>query len=162
MSAHENSTGQTDEWYTPPEVFEALACDFDMDVASPGSHVVPWIPARHHLTEGGLEACWKGFVYMNAPFGKRNGLLPWARKFIEHGQGIALAPNRTAAPWMQELMAAAHGLLFWAPKIKFLKPDGTRGESPGYGTVFVAAGVYAAIMLRRLDGQNGVYCGRKL
>lgn len=30
------SPGVTDAWYTPPEVFEALGCRFDLDVAHPG------------------------------------------------------------------------------------------------------------------------------
>jgi hypothetical protein len=28
---------------------------------------------------------------MNAPFGARMGLVPWIKKFIEHGNGICLA-----------------------------------------------------------------------
>jgi len=36
MALHEQSVGATDEWFTPPYVFDAFGCEFDMDVASPG------------------------------------------------------------------------------------------------------------------------------
>ena len=38
------ATTGSEEWYTPSIIFEALACRFDLDVASPGGDVVPWIP----------------------------------------------------------------------------------------------------------------------
>lgn len=78
MAAHEQSIGATDEWYTPAWIFEALGCEFDMDVASPGASVVPWIPAKQHITERSLETEWKGFLWMNPPFGARNGVVPMA------------------------------------------------------------------------------------
>ena len=46
MALHEQSVGATDEWYTPPRVFDALGCSFDLDVASPGQEVTPGIPAH--------------------------------------------------------------------------------------------------------------------
>ena len=41
MALHEQCVGATYEWYTPPYVFEALGCTFDVDVASPGAHITP-------------------------------------------------------------------------------------------------------------------------
>ena len=43
---HENPGGvvQSNEWYTPPEIFTALKVNFDLDVASP-INPIPWIPA---------------------------------------------------------------------------------------------------------------------
>src|SRR6266481_2937708 len=80
------ATAASVEWYTPPEVFRALNCRFDLDVASPGAHKVPWIPADRHFTlaDNGLEQDWgDAYVWMNAPY--RRGLLPlWLEKFREH------------------------------------------------------------------------------
>lgn len=90
MALHEQCVGKTDEWYTPPHVFEAMAATFDMDVASPGSKTVPWVPSKSHLTKNSLDAVWNGFVWMNPPFGARNGLVPWLDKFFRHNNGIAL------------------------------------------------------------------------
>ena len=83
MALHEQSAGATDEWYTPSRVFAALDCEFDVDVASPGQEVTPWIPAKRFITCHSLSAPWSGYVWMNAPFGERNGLIPWLEKFVQ-------------------------------------------------------------------------------
>ena len=139
MSAHEKS-GQSDEWYTPRWIFDAMGVEFNMDVASPGELTTPWIPARAFVVRNSLNVRWGGFVWMNPPFGGHNGYRPWADKFIAHGNGVALAPNRTGAPWWQEFARHCDSLLFVTPKIKFLRPDGSEGKSPGYGSVLMAMG----------------------
>ena len=50
MALHEQSVGATSEWYTPRYIFTALGCNFDVDVASPGQDVTPWIPAKVFIT----------------------------------------------------------------------------------------------------------------
>jgi hypothetical protein len=152
MGAHEQAVGRTDEWYTPPEVFEALGIRFHMDVASPGRSVVPWVPAETHITAGSLGINWSGRVWMNPPFGKRNGYQAWAEKFVEHGHGIALAPDRSSAPWWQWLAPRVDAILFWEKKLKFLKPDGTRGNQPGTGTCLFALGQDCVEALKRCPG----------
>ena len=151
MAKHEAISG-SDEWYTPAWIFEALNCGFDMDVAHPGV-TAPTIPVTRWcnatISEGSLAQEWRGHVWMNPPFGGRNGYRPWAKKFIEHGNGIALAPNRTGAPWWQEFATRCDTLLFVTPKIKFLRPDGSEGKSPGYGSVLMAIGREAQ---RALEG----------
>lgn len=146
MALHEQCVGATDEWYTPPHVFEALGCQFDMDVASPGLDVTPWIPAKECLLkdQDSLAWTWRGFIWMNPPFGARNGLEPWLDKFFAHGSGIALTPDRTSAPWWQKNAARADAILFVAPKLKFIGADGKPGKSPAQGTTLLAAGSKAA------------------
>jgi hypothetical protein len=148
VALHEQSVGATDEWYTPPYIFEALGCSFDLDVASPGRRVVPWIPTTAHNLAHGLERDWEGFVWMNPPFGGRNALDPWLRKFIEHGNGVALVPDRTSAPWWQWVAPRADLLLFVTPKIRFIGADGQPGKSPAQGTVLLAIGARGRAALR--------------
>jgi hypothetical protein len=164
MALHEQSVGATDEWYTPPHVFTAMGVRFDLDVSSPGHNVVPWIPTDAHVSSAfdGLTARWDGFVWMNPPFGGRNGLVPWLERFFDHGNGVALVPDRTSAPWWQRFSPRADRTLFVAEKLKFLTPDpilgsrknkdGTRtpqpsefpglyvGSQPAQGTCLLAAG----------------------
>jgi hypothetical protein len=149
MALHEQCVGATDEWYTPPHVFEALGEHFDTDVASPGRDVTPWIPAVTFITSDSLALQWRGFVWMNPPFGGRNGLVPWLRKFFSHGNGIALVPDRTSAPWWQEFAPRSDLALFVARKIKFIGSDGVPGESPAQGTTLLAAGKTAVAALER-------------
>jgi hypothetical protein len=140
MALHEQAVGATDEWYTPPRIFNAMGCSFDVDVASPGKPITPWIPAFEFITEKSLEAKWGGYIWMNPPFGGRNGLIPWLKKFIAHGNGIALVPDRTSAPWWQAFVPYVDLVLFVAPKIKFVNAKGQPGKSPAQGTCLAAIG----------------------
>lgn len=147
MAAWEEA-GKSDEWYTPKYVFDALGCEFDMDVAAPVGgprHV----PCKSYLSVLSPPQRWQGFVWMNPPFGGRNGIAPWLEKFFRHGNGIALTPDRTSAPRFQEYAPKAIALLFVAPKVKFERPDGSIGRSPGCGTVLMAAGSRARAALFR-------------
>lgn len=44
MAEHENCIGESDDWYTPPSIFEALGLTFDLDPCSPGEG--HWVPTR--------------------------------------------------------------------------------------------------------------------
>lgn len=151
MALHEQSVGATDEWYTPPHVFQALGCEFDLDVASPGQFTTPWIPAKEFCTFASLERNWSGFVWMNPPFGGRNGLVPWLEKFFDHENGIALVPDRTSAPWWQRFATKADAILFVAPKIKFIDANGQPGTSPAQGTCLLAKGAKAVQALQNAE-----------
>jgi len=150
MALHEQSVGKTDEWFTPPSVFEALDTHFDMDVAHPGYDIVNWVPATWLLTkkEDGLVHPWTGFVWMNPPFGPRNGITPWLEKFVQHGNGIALTPDRTSAPWFQEFVWGVDLILFVSPKIRFIDRNGNPGKSPAQGTALCALGELGCQSLR--------------
>lgn len=148
MALHEQCVGATDEWYTPPHVFDSLGCQFDTDVASPGQHVTPWIPAKRFITKTDASD-WSGFVWMNPPFGGRNALVPWLVRFFRHGHGIALVPDRTSAPWWQTYAPLADAVLFVSPKLKFIGIDGKPGGSPAQGTTLLAKGDDAVFGLRR-------------
>ena len=133
--------GRSDEWYTPKYIFDAMGMAFDLDVAAPavGAALLD-IPTRQFLTSNSLTQPWSGFVWMNPPFGGRNGLVPWLDKFFAHGNGVCLVPDRTSAPWWQDAARRASAVLFIAGKVKFIRPDGTEGKSPGDGTCLMAAG----------------------
>ena len=150
MAAYETH-GETDEWHTPRYIFDALGERFDLDVASPRDgprHV----PTKHWWHEQSLDRDWWGFVWMNPPFGHQATKRRWLRKFFDYGNGIALVPDRTSAPWFQEFAPLADAVLWVSPKIKFERDDGSRGESPGTGTALFAAGEQAkAALCRAVD-----------
>jgi hypothetical protein len=149
MALHEQSVGASDERYTPPHVFEALGCTFDMDVASPGRDITPWISATVYITADSLCKTWDGFIWCNPPFGPRNGIAPWLAKFFDHGNGIALTPDRTSAPWWQQFAPKADGILFVSPKLKFIGASGLPGSSPAQGTCLMGIGDRAVEPLLR-------------
>lgn len=139
----------SDEWYTPRYIFDALGVSFDLDVSAPeeGPRHVPcteWF----HIGSDGLRSEWRGFVWMNPPFGHQSTKRAWLSRFFDHGNGIALVPDRTSAPWFQEFAPKADAILWLAPKVKFERPDGSIGESPGNGTCLFAAGAFAVSALQ--------------
>jgi hypothetical protein len=148
MGQWEPSQGASDEWYTPPYIFAALAETFDLDVAHPPYPIQTHVPAKSFLHQGGLEDVWWGFVWMNPPFGGRGSLGPWLDRFFEHGDGVALTPDRTSAPWFRKAWDSADLTLFM-PKVRFIRPDGTEGKSPANGTCLWAAGNRAVTALER-------------
>jgi len=150
MSIWEPSIGASDEWYTPKYIFDAMGARFTLDVAAPEGGA-PHVPAIDHITkaQNGLEMPWEGFVWMNPPFGGRNGLVPWLDRFFAHGDGIALTTDRTSAPWWQDAARRSDLILFTAGKVKFERPDGSIGNAPGNGTTLFAVGDCAIWALHR-------------
>ncbi len=153
MSHWEAPAGASDEWYTPAYVFDALGCTFDLDVAHPAIRHTN-VPAKQFIFADSLCMEWGGFIWMNPPFGGRNQLIPWLDKFFEHHNGIALTPDRTSAPWWQDAARKADGVLFVAGKIKFIRPDGSKGAQPSNGTTLFAAGnrAFEALQNARANG----------
>lgn len=149
MAKHETSA-RSDEWYTPAYVFEALGTQFDLDPC-PGPADCPAAGWARCIALG-LDYDWRGFVWMNPPFGGRNGLTPWLDKFFTHCDGIALTPDRTSAPWWQAAAPRADAVLFWAPKIHFLAGPGATASSPAQGTTLMACGDRGVAALQRAAG----------
>lgn len=139
MSLHDRP-GKSDEWYTPPHIFEAMAVHFDLDVAHPGLDRVSWVPAETVYCRESLERAWSGFVWMNPPFGGRNGIVPWLDKFFAHGDGVALTPDRVSAPWWHDAAAKADLVLIVRSKPKFLDADLVPQASPPMGVTLMASG----------------------
>ena len=149
MAEHEPCIGASDEWYTPPEIFDALGETFDLDPCSPGAE--HWVPARRVYTkaEDGLAQPWDGFVFMNPPFGGRNGHVPWLQKFLAHANGIAIVRAYTSSAWFHQYAVKAHAMCFPRGKTKFIRPDGSIGKAPGHGVVLLAMGERAVRALER-------------
>jgi hypothetical protein len=75
---------------------------------------------------------------MNAPFGARMGLVPWLDKFIAHGNGICLVPDRTSCPWFISWFPKMSLVLIVNGKLKFIDANGEPGKAPAQGTVLGA------------------------
>jgi DNA N-6-adenine-methyltransferase Dam len=143
---HESTYNESVEWYTPPEIFKALGVKFDLDPCSPPGGL-EWVPAKKiiSLPDNGLELPWEGLVWMNPPYGANTG--KWMKKFIEHGNGIALVFSRTDTNWFHEYAVKADALCFIRHRIRFLRPDGEIGGTPGAGSLLVGCGTTASVTL---------------
>ncbi len=136
------SSDETNQWFTPKYIFDALGAKFDLDPCSPGEGLTH-VPATRHLTvlEDGLTAPWDGLVFMNPPYGKHTG--EWMRKLSEHGNGIALVFARTDVKWFQDNIHNAGLVCFVSSRIKFHKGhigDNSQIGTPGTGSMLIAYG----------------------
>ena len=77
---------------------------------------------------------------MNPPYGGRNGLTPWLKRFVAHGNGVCLVPDRTSAPWWQWIARRVDLVLFLDGKVKFVGPGGVVGNQPANGSCLMAMG----------------------
>jgi hypothetical protein len=158
MAEHEPSVGGSDDWYTPPAIFSALGLMFDLDPCSPGPD--HWVPARRVYTKAddGLSKPWHGLVFMNPPFGGREGHVPWLKRFLDHGNGVAVVRAYTSSDWFHRVVVPrAESLLFPDGKTKFLPSPELQAElerkakeqgrvwrnAPGHGVVLIGMGAVA-------------------
>lgn len=151
MATHERTEG-VDNWYTPQWIMDKFTHVFRLD---PCAGKGDFVSAFNRYYENGLEKEWEGSVWLNPPFGeKRLQIVPWLEKFIAHGNGIAIVPNRTATDWWQEWAAGCDYLVFLKGKVKFIQ-EGQEGTSPGYGNVLGAIGGCSKILkMAEFEGVN--------
>jgi hypothetical protein len=136
VTAHERPVGATVEWYTPPGLFDAIGLTFDLDPASPGSDVVPWLPAHEHYTrdDDGLRQNWYGLVWLNPPYGP--AAVPFVDAMIEHGDGMLLLPARTETRNFQWAASNADSVCFLRDRLHFIRNDGFQARSSFGSTLF--------------------------
>lgn len=161
--SHETK-GKSNEWYTPKFIFDALNCVFDLDVACPKDTTFISVPAGAFINENSLEKEWFGFIWMNPPFGDRKTKASWINKFIKHGNGIALFPDRTSASWWQLLAENSDAHLFTKSRVCFIKPNGNNGSQPANGTTLFAIGSKGvqALINAEKNGLGKLYCSLKV
>jgi hypothetical protein len=141
---------ERDEYRTPREIFDGLDCQFDLDPCKPSYG--PWFvtaDAGYTREDDGLKKEWRGLVWMNPPFGKRNGQVPWLERFFEHGDGIGLVNALTSSGWFHDWMPKASGLFLPRGKTQFVRPDGTVAKQPASGAVLFSAGERGRDVLRQ-------------
>lgn len=144
---HDRRTeASSDEWYTPPEVFEALGLRFDLDPAAPVGGV-PWVPAARHFSkrEDGLARPWDGRCWVNPPYGRTTA--DWLDRLAAHGDGLALVFARTDTRWFQRFASEATALCFIGGRLRFRRPDGSAGDTAPSPSLLVAFGLPCAIAL---------------
>lgn len=151
MAEHESCIGASDDWYTPPAIFAAIGLTFDLDPCSPGPD--HWVPARRVFTkdDDGLAQEWgaRTLVFVNPPFGGRNGHVVWLQRFLAHRNGIAVVRAYTSAGWFHDHAIRAETMLFPRGKTKFIRPNGSIGTAPGHGIVLLGMGEVANAALKR-------------
>jgi hypothetical protein len=154
-------SGSTVEWYTPPEVFEALGLTFDLDPAAPPGGV-PWIPAARSYSrqQDGLRQPWHGRVWLNPPYGRT--ISAWLDRLATHDDGIALVFARTDTRWFHRACAQATAVCFIAGRLRFRRYGGEPGNPSPVPSVLLAYGLACTAALARANlGQTFIVPGAR-
>jgi len=143
----------SDHWHTPPMIFRAMSCEFDLDVAAPSVRDEKsfFVPAKEFITENSLEVPWHGFVFMNPPYSGHGGKIKWLKKFFEHGNGIALMTDDSSTKWWHYAVDRCDLWLHTKTRVKFIRPDGSIGGSPANNTCLFAIGEKAVSALKQAE-----------
>lgn len=135
---------------TPKEIIDALG-KFDLDPCAPVHPLWKTADVMYNKGNDGLCQEWFGRGWLNPPYSKP---LMWqfVERLSEHGNGIALLFNRCDSKMFQDIIfERATAMKFLRNRIKFFRPDGTRGDSPGCGSILIAFGEENAEVLRTCD-----------
>lgn len=150
----EKSINSSDEWYTPKEIIDALGT-FDLDPCAPLYPLWDTAKVMYDRNDDGLTKEWKGRVWLNPPY-SRPLIEQFVSKLAKHGNGIALLFNRCDSKMFQDVIfKQGSAIKFLRGRIKFYRPNGTRGDSPGCGSVLIAFGKENAQILKNcnIEGQ---------
>lgn len=143
----------TDDWYTPPWIFDGMGLTFDLDVASPDMQL-SWIPARHRYTvaDDGLAQPWHGLVWCNPPYSSPTA---WCRRWAQHPDGCILirADLSTSGPYTA--VEAATSMYVARRRIEFVSGRQTRAGAVNFSTILLGRGDRADAGLTRLAATYG-------
>ena len=146
----EKTENSTDEWYTPKELITSLG-KFDLDPCAPINPLWETASVMFNKNDDGLTKEWRGRVWLNPPY-SRPLIEQFVEKMSDHGNGIALLYNRCDSKMFQDVIfKKATAMLFMRHRIRFYKPDGTIGGSPGCGSLLIAFGQNNADILKNCD-----------
>ena len=124
-----------ERWCTPPEIFDPLMVEFNFDLDAAADAITARL--TNFNSNALTEDPWLGKrIWLNPPYGRK--LEPFVRRaYMEYAvQGfdpefvlVALIPFRCRAGWWHEcVIDKAMEVRCVRKRIKFLRPDGTRGK----------------------------------
>lgn len=147
---YQHTAKATDEWYTPLELIKALG-KFDLDPCAPEKPLWQTAGIMYNRKDNGLEKEWFGRVWLNPPY-SRPLITQFVNKMAEHGNGVALLFNRCDNAMFHDIIfPTATAMKFLRKRIKFYRPDGSQGDSPGCGSVLIAWGETNADAIRNCN-----------
>lgn len=136
--------GSKFEWLTPPYIFEALGCEFDLDPCSPLDRQTH-VPAKQSYTaeDDGLTKDWFGRVWMNPPFGTANGVHAWLDRFYKHGNGIGILRADTSTSWWHDYISTSPAIVLPRGRVRYVNnnPGQKKAQGgPGFASALFCAG----------------------
>lgn len=138
MNNTKTAEADRDSWRTPPEVFELakrlIASPFLLDAAADGDNSL--CESFMQIADDGAahDTEWLdgGWTFCNPPYSSGN-LPRWTLKAVHEAiagrQSVLLLPFQGEA-WFAHNVVGRAEIVLLEPRVAFLRPDGTVGESP--------------------------------
>lgn len=126
------------EWYTPPEIICSLG-EFDLDPCTSNIAYNLNHSAKQYYTkeEDGLSKEWVGRIWLNPPY-EQPTISHFIQRMVQHDNGIALLYNKCDNKLFHDVIfPTADSICFLRDRIYFFKPDGSRGDRPGCGSILI-------------------------
>ena len=144
----------SDDWYTPPWIFEGMAEQFDLDVCTPPGGV-PWIPCHRFYTpaDDGLSQEWQGFVWCNPPY---SAPFAWCDKWAIHNNGIIVLRADLSLRGPAVAFGASSSIFVPTPRLQFVNAYRETREKVNFSAVLLGVGERANRALSRLSAR-GIY-----
>jgi site-specific DNA-methyltransferase (adenine-specific) len=123
----------SERWQTPPEIFEPLEREFSFDLDAAADVITTKV--SRFLPDALGPKDWPGtMIWLNPPYGRK--LEPFVRRAADEADlgktVVALIPFRCRAAWWHEsVIGRAEEVRCVRKRIKFIRPDGTRGKFTG-------------------------------
>lgn len=179
---------QDHDWRTPPEILDLVRAlgPIAVDLATSDDNptgAADWISPSHVCAIGSRPRArgasagivpepwhsaseWRprGVTWCNPPYGR--ALPAWAAMLATYGRPrdrdcyqLALVPSRTDARWFRLLWGSAQSVCLLSRRVRFLRPDGTRGDSAAFPSAIFCWG--DAPSFARVFGAHGIFviCG---
>ena len=87
-TSFEKAKNSSDEWYTPPSIFESLG-PFDLDPCAPVKPLWKIAKVNYSKLDDGLSHEWHGRVWLNPPY-SHPLIERFVKKMAQHGNGLSL------------------------------------------------------------------------
>lgn len=130
-------TSLSDNWETPPEVFEPLNKEFNFTLDVCASKNNAKCESYYDIDDDGLRCLWQGTCWMNPPYGRQ--ITKWVKKAYEsslHGATVVcLIPARTDTSWWHDYCMKGE-VRFIRGRIYFLK-DGKKTTAAPFPSAIV-------------------------
>lgn len=166
-TAYSDQKNWSNTYLTDPVLLKLLG-PFQTDPCCPPK--MPWKTAKRMLSHeplrgvskirngnlmfgDGLTAVWRGRVFMNPPY---RGVGKWAKRFAEHGYGIALLNGRsTETRATQLIMSKAYCIWFPDHRLTFFKESGKSFTQKWFPSLIIGMSLYDHARIQRAQKKYG-------
>ncbi len=134
---HVSHASGDNEWYTPQDYIAAGrdvlgAIDLDPATSAAANEVVN-ATSFFTVDDDGLSKAWSGSVWLNPPYAK-DLCGSFIEKLVDEysmrnvTQALVLTNNATETQWFQMAARVSTAICFPDKRVKFWKPDGSKGQ----------------------------------